>query len=159
MGGEQEVSIAKGRCQKSDASSCYVLRTRALPEASRKLAKAGAAVVGDVIESKELLYNFELLLTEACSNVVRHAYRGMDPGDVEISVAVHKPDRIELTVTDWGRGLDMEPRDITNACPESDCGRGLFIISALADDICFERRDGKNIVRMTVHVQEETWKS
>jgi serine/threonine-protein kinase RsbW len=74
----------------------------------------------------ELVEDMRLAVTEACTNVVRHAYQdGEGPIDVTI-----RPDgdRLELTVTDHGRGLGPS-NDVSGP------GLGLPLIAALADSV------------------------
>jgi serine/threonine-protein kinase RsbW len=74
--------------------------------------------------------NMRLAVTEACTNVVRHAYSG-DRGTIDVVV---RPDGdvLEVTVSDAGRGVGPSP-DTTGP------GLGLPLITALADEVEFER--------------------
>ena len=79
------------------------------------------ALPPDVIE------DMRLAVTEACTNVVRHAYDGGRPGPIDVVV---KPDvdRLYVVVSDRGRGMGPSP-DIDGP------GLGLPLIAALADSI------------------------
>ncbi|WP_188193419.1 ATP-binding protein [Nonomuraea sp. SYSU D8015] len=80
--------------------------------------------------------DIELMLTEACSNVVRHA----EPSDeYTVSAAVHDHVCV-IRVVDTGAGFD--PRKVIDGFPEpgAEGGRGLQIMRALADDIRFTNR-------------------
>ena len=52
----------------------------------------------------ELIEDLRLAVTEACTNVVRHAYPDGAPGAVEISVEP-EPDQVRIVVADYGRGI------------------------------------------------------
>jgi serine/threonine-protein kinase RsbW len=77
--------------------------------------------------------DMRLAVTEACTNVVRHAYHD---GDGPIHVVVRPSgDVLEVSVSDRGRGIGPSP---DSAGP----GLGLPLIAALADSLQFERSPG-----------------
>ncbi|MFI7127087.1 ATP-binding protein [Nonomuraea sp. NPDC050153] len=78
--------------------------------------------------------DIELMLTEACSNVIRHA----DPSDDYTVSASVLDDRCIIKVIDNGGGFD--PSTIIDPAPGAEHGRGLLIMRALADDIRFVNR-------------------
>ncbi len=67
-----------------------------------------------------------IAVTEACSNVVRHAYAG-DQGPMAVSVS-DAGDRLRVEVVDRGCGMDASGRT-------GGTGLGLPIISAIADQV------------------------
>jgi anti-sigma regulatory factor (Ser/Thr protein kinase) len=71
--------------------------------------------------------DMRLAVTEACTNVVRHAYDDDQPGPIEVVV---RPDgdHIDVTVSDRGRGMGPSP-DVEGP------GLGLALIAALADSM------------------------
>jgi serine/threonine-protein kinase RsbW len=87
-------------------------------------------VLGALAEALELpgavTDDMRLAVTEACTNVVRHAYAG---GRGPLDVAVRpKGAEVEVTVTDAGRGIGGSP---DTAGP----GLGLPLIAALSDSL------------------------
>jgi anti-sigma regulatory factor (Ser/Thr protein kinase) len=78
----------------------------------------------------EIVEDMRLAVTEACTNVVRHAYDHSEPGRLEIVI---RPDgdRLEIIVSDEGRGIGPSP---DTAGP----GLGLPLIAALADSLVIE---------------------
>lgn len=71
-----------------------------------------------------------LAVTEAMANVVLHAYRDSEAGDMRV-VACDEPDRLVVVVRDYGGG--MRPR------PDSPgLGMGLPLISQMTDDLQIE---------------------
>jgi anti-sigma regulatory factor (Ser/Thr protein kinase) len=75
----------------------------------------------------EVIEDMRLAVTEACTNVVRHAYDGAEPGLLEIVI---RPDGdvLDVIVSDQGRGIGPSP---DTAGP----GLGLPLIAALADSL------------------------
>jgi serine/threonine-protein kinase RsbW len=74
----------------------------------------------------DLVEDMRLAVTEACTNVVRHAYDG-EVGPIDVVVRP-EGDRLEVIVSDRGRGMGPSP-DVDGP------GLGLPLIAALADSI------------------------
>ena len=89
--------------------------------------------------SADVVEDMRLAATEACTNVVRHAYHDGDPGPIDVVV---RPagDRLQLIVSDHGHGMGASP-DVRGP------GLGLPLIAALADevDIQHEPRRGSRL--------------
>jgi serine/threonine-protein kinase RsbW len=81
----------------------------------------------------DVIHDLRLAVTEACTNVVRHAYEG-DEGTIDVVVRP-KGDALEVVVSDNGRGIAPSP-------DTSGPGLGLALIAALADTLEVERRCG-----------------
>src|SRR3954468_7630410 len=75
----------------------------------------------------DLVEDLRLAVTEACTNVVRHAYPAERPGTVEISI-VPTEDQVSVVVADSGRGIGSSS-DTTGP------GLGLPLIAAIADEV------------------------
>jgi anti-sigma regulatory factor (Ser/Thr protein kinase) len=78
-----------------------------------------------VSESK--LSDIRLAVTEACANVVVHAYPGEDAGPMEV-VATMEEGELTVIVRDWGRGIGPRP-------DSPGLGLGLSLIAALAEKV------------------------
>jgi serine/threonine-protein kinase RsbW len=90
----------------------------------------------------ELIEDLRLAVTEACTNVVRHAYPDGDPGAVEVSIEPRK-ERVRIVVADSGRGIGTSS-DTTGP------GLGLPLIAAIADTVDLHSApDGGSRVAMT----------
>ncbi len=100
------------------------------------------AVLGylrDVQPEADRLDDVGLVVSEAVTNAINHAYIGADRGDVRVQVRLDG-DELEVTVEDDGRG--MMPR------PDSPgLGLGLPLIASVADrlDTCSEPGQGTRI--------------
>ena len=84
----------------------------------------------------ELLDDLKTSVSEACNNVVLHAYSD-EPGPMEVSLFV-EGDRIRITVADEGAGMASPPvaGDVTQ-------GIGLSVIRALAEGVHFRSSPGE----------------
>jgi len=71
-----------------------------------------------------------LAVTEACTNVVRHAYHDGQPGPIDVVIRPNG-DRLDLIVSDRGAGIGPSP-DLAGP------GLGLPLIAALADHVEIE---------------------
>jgi serine/threonine-protein kinase RsbW len=89
---------------------------------------------------KSALYEIQLAVDEACANVVKHAYEGSEPGEMEISCLLE--DRtLTIRVRDWGWGFDpdaVEVPDIEAPLERRTLGGlGLFIVKSVMDRVKF----------------------
>lgn len=98
-------------------------------------------VLGALAESlglpEHVRADLKLAVTEACTNVVRHAY---DDGDGPIEVVVRPSadgDHLEVIVGDRGRGIAGLSPDAQGP------GLGLSLISALVDKLEVHQDDGE----------------
>lgn len=79
--------------------------------------------------------DLKTVISEACNNVVLHAYQG-DPGPLEVS-AEHGPDDLIVTVADQGDGFQPEA-----SAGEASLGLGLPLIASLSDGFEVSGRAG-----------------
>lgn len=117
------------------------------------LSTAVRAICNTVVTDNVVLYNIELCLVEAVSNVINHAYHHKSDNFVEIVVTVDDY-HVSLSIKDNGekanlpppkQELDYNPNDVSSF-PES--GMGLFIINRIMDEVSYEEHEGKNVLTM-----------
>jgi serine/threonine-protein kinase RsbW len=91
----------------------------------------------------EQIDDIRTAVTEACNNVVQHAYDGT-PGPIELDLAL-QDEALEVTVRDHGGGMHPWIRT-----PKSDTlGIGLMVIKALSESVEFrDSPDGGTEVQM-----------
>jgi serine/threonine-protein kinase RsbW len=81
-------------------------------------------------------YDFELALSEACTNVLVHS----GPGDQYV-VRLDLEDRLGvIRVIDVGHGFDSAGLQAEGSLPEAERGRGLGLMQALVDRVDFTSR-------------------
>jgi serine/threonine-protein kinase RsbW len=76
---------------------------------------------------EEKLSDIRLAVTEACANVVVHAYPDGQEGRMEV-VAKMEEETLTVLVRDWGRGIRPRP-------DSPGLGLGLSLIAALAESV------------------------
>ena len=86
------------------------------------------------------IYDLQLAVDEACSNVVKHGYAGQG-GEIEITME-REENRVRVTVRDWGKSFDPQAvpaPDVTASLAQRRLGGlGLFLIHQVMDDVHFE---------------------
>ena len=91
-------------------------------------------VLGALAESlglpRAVREDMRLAVTEACTNVVRHAYHAGEPGPIDVVIRPNG-DKLDLIVSDQGAGIGPSP-DLAGP------GLGLPLIAALADHVEIE---------------------
>jgi anti-sigma regulatory factor (Ser/Thr protein kinase) len=98
---------------------------------------ADARTVGDI----------KLAATEACTNVVLHAYAGREPGSIELD-AFATEDELRLLVRDRGAGMTPAPM-------AEGLGLGLPLIAALTSTLTIiEPDEGGTEVSMTFALRD-----
>jgi serine/threonine-protein kinase RsbW len=97
----------------------------------------------------DVVADLKLAVTEACGNVVRHAY-GDDPGDVFVSFVV-RDDTLEILVEDQGKGLEGKDASTGSAAAPPDGGMGMAIIRTIVDELAIDAGAGGRgtVIRMT----------
>lgn len=103
---------------------------------------------------KELNMPVNLALEEAVSNVMLYAYPNTS-GQVLVEFEKHQA-ALVFTITDSGIPFDptqQEEPDITQSAEERPIGGlGIFLVRQIMDDIRYERKDNKNILKLTKNV-------
>ncbi|MEU4407156.1 ATP-binding protein [Streptosporangium sp. NPDC023963] len=103
----------------------------------RQLLDSSLQALGVVPQIRE---DIQLMLSEACSNVIQHA----TPSDDYMVSTELTRDRCVIKVVDAGNGFDFS--ETTSPAPTSEHGRGLLIMQALADDIRFVKRQERGSI-------------
>jgi anti-sigma regulatory factor (Ser/Thr protein kinase) len=106
----------------------------ARPENIALIRQLLGAVAESIHLDEDLVDDLRLAVTEACTNVVRHAYSDGAPGPIELSVNP-TDGGVRVVVTDRGRGMGPSP-------DTKGPGLGLPLIAAIAASVEIERSDG-----------------
>lgn len=120
-------------------------------------------LLSDLGLSFEEKARIELVLAETLNNIVEHAYRNIDDGQIEIRV-YHDTRGLLFRVSDRGAAMpDRKPplglQTPMNVAPPNlpESGFGWFLIRKLAHDIYYRRHGRTNICsfRMTVDMDRQ----
>ena len=108
-----------------------------------------AAIAAGLDESA--VYDVQLAVDEAATNVIEHAYRGMEPGNLECGCEI-LTNGLKIVLHDYGHPFspDDVPEPETNA-PLEDVkprGLGLFFMRKMMDDMRFEfsEKNGNRLI-------------
>ena len=103
----------------------------------------------------DTVLELKLAVDEACTNVIEHGYKGMDPGSIILSFRI-EPERILVQITDFGHVFepDSAPKpDIEAALEDREIGGlGLFLIYQTMDNIDYEASEDGNILTFTKYI-------
>ncbi|WP_051261905.1 ATP-binding protein [Desulfovibrio inopinatus] len=99
-----------------------------------------------VVENAELSYALQLMVSEAVTNVVRHAYDD-EPGEVGVEL-LFDDERAVLLITDQGKPFD--PTRVASPDLDNPLGHGLgvFLIREHADALSYSYVDQTNMFRI-----------
>ena len=111
----------------------------------RRLCKSA---LDDLGVRDECVSDIELAVTEACTNVLKHAHGPED--DYEVTVEINDTD-CTIRVIDAGAGFDHDAKGREEALAGAENGRGIHLIRALVDNVRFISRPEEGTV---VHLEK-----
>ena len=105
----------------------------------------------------EFLYDVQLAVDEACTNIISHGYAGMDPGSIILDLDVSQ-DKLTVTLTDFGHCFEPSSAPI----PDVDApieereqgGFGLFFIQQAMDDMAYQSTEDGNKMILTKYFKK-----
>jgi len=107
----------------------------------------------------DVVLELKLAVDEACTNIIEHGYKGMDPGSIILSFRIES-DRILVQITDFGHVFepaDAPKPDIEAALEDRPLGGlGLFLIYQTMDNIDYQSSGDGNTLTFTKYINRET---
>ena len=104
---------------------------------------------------KDLMFNINLALEEAVSNVILYAYPDKIEKEILLTARL-KDNTLWFELKDYGQEFDptqAQIADITLPAEEREIGGlGIFLMRQLMDTVEYSRTDGANILIMTKHM-------
>ena len=101
--------------------------------------------------SPELVFNLNLVLEEAVSNVILYAYPKEEHQTISL-IAKKKENQLIFVLTDSGKEFDptqAPDADITLSAEDRPIGGlGIFLIRQIMNTVEYQRIDGKNVLTL-----------
>ena len=99
----------------------------------------------------DAIYQVQLAVDEACTNIIEHAYGGEGRGEIECTCRI-EPDGLTMTLRDDGNPFD--PSSVPD--PDTDAeledrqmgGLGVYLMRKLMDEVHFECTDSGNVLTL-----------
>jgi serine/threonine-protein kinase RsbW len=105
----------------------------------------------------ENLYDVQLAVDEACTNVISHGYAGLDPGSIILDLDI-EPEKIVVTLTDFGHSFEPSSApmpDVNAPLEERELGGfGLFLIQQSMDDMNYQVTEDGNKMILTKYLKK-----
>lgn len=100
--------------------------------------------------------NLKLALDEACSNVVRHAYKGLEPGPLRVTV-IWRERELTIELFDRGKGFDWKGARAPDLNRYVDIGKkgglGIWFIRKLMDETAYRSTSQGNTLRLVKYLR------
>ena len=104
----------------------------------------------------ETVFDLKLAVDEACTNIIEHGYKGMNPGSIILSFRIES-DRILVQITDFGHVFEpaSAPKPDLNVPLEDRPvgGLGLYLIYKTMDNIDYESSEEGNTLTFTKFIK------
>jgi serine/threonine-protein kinase RsbW len=103
----------------------------------------------------ETLYDVQLAIDEACTNIISHGYRDIDPGSIILDLEL-APGKLTVCLTDFGHSFEPS----TTPMPDVDApieerelgGFGLFFIQQSMDAMDYQVTEDGNKMSLTKYL-------
>lgn len=105
----------------------------------------------------EVLYDLQLAVDEACTNIITHGYADMDPGSVILDLEIDS-DKLTLSLTDFGHSFEPGKTpvpDIDASIEERELGGfGLFFINQSMNEVDYRVTEDGNTMILTKYLSK-----
>ncbi|OGH56496.1 MAG: hypothetical protein A3G34_11490 [Candidatus Lindowbacteria bacterium RIFCSPLOWO2_12_FULL_62_27] len=116
----------------------------------RRAVMAQATIIG---ARRSIIYRIILAVEEACSNIIRHAYRKHEPKTICVDIEA-TPQKMNIVIRDVGKAFDFQKYPARAVAQNairrrSKGGYGIHLIKSLVDNYEYIRSDnGENHLRL-----------
>lgn len=105
-----------------------------------------------------IVFDLKLAADEACTNIIEHGYKEMDPGSIVLSLRI-ADEKIMVQITDFGHAFEPEEThlpDVEEALEGGVLGGiGLYLIYQTMDNIDYQSTIDGNTLTFTKFLQTE----
>ena len=103
----------------------------------------------------EILYDVQLAVDEACTNIISHGYADLDPGSIILDLEID-PDKLIVSLTDFGHSFEPSSApvpDVDAPIEERELGGfGLFFIQQSVDQVDYQVTEDGNKMTLTKYL-------
>ncbi len=106
----------------------------------------------------KVILQVQLALDEACTNIIQHAYSGVEGGIIIINCIMSGNDLV-IEIKDWGKIFDPtsvpQPDTKSGLFERKEGGMGIFLMKRMMDDVKYILHPGSyNELRMIKHIPQ-----
>lgn len=105
----------------------------------------------------QILYDIQLAVDEACTNIISHGYAGMEPGSIILDLDIDS-DKLIASLTDFGHSFEPGSAPVPDVnAPLEDRelgGFGLFLIQQSMDDMNYQVTEDGNKMILTKYLRK-----
>ncbi len=83
------------------------------------------------------VHKLGLVVSEACVNIIKHAYHGQPGNPIELRLSIDETNLV-LTLRDVGDKFDLEEYEPPDLSEAHEGGYGVFIIRSLMDEVEYD---------------------
>lgn len=99
---------------------------------------------------KQTLYDLQLAVDEACTNIITHGYAELDPGSIILDLEM-EPEKLRIRITDFGHSFELDNTPVPDVtAPLEDRplgGLGVFMIRQSMDQLDYQvTEDGNSMI-------------
>ena len=106
----------------------------------------------------DVIFDLKLAVDEACTNIITHGYKDMDPGSIILSFRIRR-NRILVQITDFGYAfepVETPKPDIYAVLNDQELtGMGLFFIYQTMDNIDYCTSEEGNTLTFTKFINTD----
>ena len=105
----------------------------------------------------EILYDIQLAVDEAATNIISHGYAGLEPGSIILDLDL-APDKLTVSLTDFGHSFEPDSAplpDVNAPIEERELGGfGLFFIQQSMDSMEYQVTEDGNTMILTKYLRK-----